>query len=379
MCLKIDIAHKNSYNARVRRAAPLNGAVDVKRVLAAIILVLSLTAGTARAAGTEVYISREVSSAWVPAGGYAALSYTLRASGDGEVRDIVITDPLVGEVARLDSLKGGERVTVTLRAQIHEDVVSAPEVRYTASGYSRSRRAGEMTLLVEDADLVVACAPGAGEVAVTVTNRGRAPIRHVRLSEAALGDMGEAAVCLQSGESAEVTWPARAGTYHVAASALSMSGQAVEAEAPEVRVEASAAEGEGAGGVTMAARLTDEGIALTVTNDTGEPLQDAVIEEAFSGQTRPLAWLPTGATEVLWPAYETDDREALLRVTDDRRLWCETALNLEGRTWTQKDALVGERVPAGPPARTIALGSAAAALALAAAGIAALLAGRRKG
>ena len=93
-----------------------------------------------------------------------------------------------------------------------------------------------------------------------------------------------------------------------------------------------------------------------------------VLRAMESGETKLVRAIPLyaceGETDIFWPAYQTGDAEALLRVTADRRLLCEAALGLENRTWTERDALVGERIPMGPPAERIALWSAVCALAL---------------
>ena len=77
-------------------------------IAAALLLALGLAAARAEGA-TTVYLLRATSSEWIPAGGHVALSYTLRAAGGDGAKDVVITDPLVGEVARIIARRYGEQ------------------------------------------------------------------------------------------------------------------------------------------------------------------------------------------------------------------------------------------------------------------------------
>ena len=348
-------------------------------IAAALMLALGLAAARAEGA-TTVYLLRAASSEWIPAGGHVALSYTLRAAGGDGAKDVVITDPLVGEVARIDSLAPGESVTVTLRALMTEDCRSAPVAEYTAGGASRRAAAEPMTLLIEDAELAVESgADEEGRLSVTVTNEGRAPLRAVRLSEETLGDWGEAAAELLSGESVTVTYPAAPGRYRAVAEAYSMTGTPVKASADAVSVGFdAAAEAPADGGFGLSLAPAPDGLRATLTNGAGETLTDVTVEEAYTERKRVLALLPPGETTVFWPAFDTDAGEALVRVTSGNRLLAEAALDLTDCGWTVPAPLAGETAETGMPARSIALLSALGALGIAALGLAGLLITKRR-
>ena len=73
-----------------------------------------------------VEFSRSVSSEYVQAGEQVTLTYRVVNTGNVPLTELVVSDPLVGDVGELTELAPGQKHTFTARVSIHADVESQP-------------------------------------------------------------------------------------------------------------------------------------------------------------------------------------------------------------------------------------------------------------
>ena len=76
----------------------------------------------------QVEFSRSVSSEYVQAGEQVALTYRVVNTGNVPLTELVVSDPLVGDVGELQELAPGQKHTFTARVNVSQDVESMPSL-----------------------------------------------------------------------------------------------------------------------------------------------------------------------------------------------------------------------------------------------------------
>ena len=254
-------------------------------------------------------LTRDLPGEYVPLGTWITLSYTARNNSEYPITALTISDSLVGEVARIDRLEPGGSKTVVARALIENDCESQPAARFALGGNMHTVSIAAAPIRIEKIDLSATLAFDVQAIRLAVTNRGNTPVYDVKAFDDALGDMGEAVVCLEPGETAVFRRKVDGGRHQVSVSAVSAAGQAVAVRSNEIIGARLGRPASDEPASLSAGREETGDVWLTLFNPGPDTWRDVILRELNAGGEQTLHFVLAGEKQrVLWtPGANNDD------------------------------------------------------------------------
>ncbi len=289
----------------------------LRRILCTALVLLALSISAAQAEETTAAFGREFSGQYAAYGEWITLRYSVYNTLSEPMTNVAVSDPLVGDVGYAARLEPHESLCFTARIRITADCLSSPMLSYEALSNSLALTAPQAQIILENAALSAVLEEkeedNAHRLILTVTNEGNAPVYGLKVVDQLLGDMGPALPVLEAGESACFERAVDdSDTHQCHVTATSAARQTLKIESNSLKTQNSAPPGTGT--VTLSARENNGQILLSIDNATGRTLEEAVLCEQTSNETRTLHFLPCGeTTDILWPLSDSAaESEALL-------------------------------------------------------------------
>ena len=287
----------------------------------------------------EVEFSRSVSSEYVQAGEQVALTYRVANTGNVPLTELVVSDPLVGDVGALDELTPGQKHTFTARVPVDQDAESMPSLTCFSKASPENpivRDLGATKIHVTDqrleaalsADFAAVRAGGTVTLKLDLNNASDIALEKLHVYDQTGQELDNPPFSLKPGERYELTQPApmkNTTTFMLTVSGYTEGGSAISARsnALTVAVQASAARAR----ISLAAQVNPNTpvaagtvkFSLRLTNTGEDALRGVELSERSRGPARTLWVVPPGGT-VIEQDYPIGGRPFvfLAEMTDDR-------------------------------------------------------------
>lgn len=284
----------------------------------------------------KVEFTRQFSSLCTGANGALTIVYQVRNTGNIAVKDLVIRDPLGGFVGEIDRLEIGECRRLTSRMNIFADVVSAPELVYSAvddSSEPYTESLADVTIRSTRSMLNASFTAGrslfssdTAETTLVLTNDGSVDYEHISVLDDALGGVIADSISLPAGgEPVEIThtYPLRGNaSYRWRIMGANAAGERVDFVTETINV---AADQSADSSILTLSASTDMPIIsrsgyvtfqLTLTNHGTSAVNDVRLYENGRGDVRTLAVVPSGEATVVNVKYEIRENSTLAFFAD---------------------------------------------------------------
>lgn len=289
----------------------------LKRILCTALVLLALAISAAQAEETAPAFGREFSGQYAAYGEWITLRYTVYNTLSEPMTHVAVSDPLVGDVGYAARLEPHESLCFTARIRITADCLSSPILSYEVLNKPCTLAAPQAQIILENATLSAVLDEKEDEnvhrLILTITNEGNAPVYGLKAVDQLLGDMGPALSVLEVGESACFERAVDdSGTHLCRVTATSAARQALQIESNSLKTQNNTPPGTGT--ITLSAREENGQILISIDNATDQTLEEAVLREQTSNETRTLHFLPCGeTTDILWLLSDSAaESEALL-------------------------------------------------------------------
>ncbi len=291
-----------------------------------------------------VDFTRQLSSAFVTAGGQVTVTYRIVNTGNVALTGLRIRDELGDFTGRLERLDVGDSKTFISRVTLNEAAQSAPVLEYAGpSGETVSKALEALPISLADSALDLSFSvghtvfeDGTADAVLILTNNGNVDYTGVTVLDDVYGGVIADALTLPSGGApVEVshTYPLRGeGDYRWRVTGVSGAGEALdlrtetltlsgESDEPRVAIRLEA--------VPRTPRINRAGqvtFDFAIANDGNVMARDALLYEVNRGEIRRLAVVPTGAPSVCSVGYEV--------TADDQFVFCLNYADADGRQRT---------------------------------------------
>ena len=266
----------------------------------------------------SVEFSRSVSSEYVQAGEQVALTYRVVNTGNVPLVDLVVSDPLAGDVGALDELLPGRKHTFTARVAVASDAASMPTLTCFSKADPETpiiRDLGATNIHVTDQKLEAmlsadSAAVRSGEsvtLRLTLYNASDIACEKLRVTDQTGAELDDPPFSLKPGERYQLTRPVvmrETTTFLLTVSGRTEGGSAISARsnALTVAVEASGdrARIELTAQVNPNTKVPPGMVRFTLRlNNTGQDvLRGVALSEQTRGPVRTLSVVPPGETLV---------------------------------------------------------------------------------
>jgi len=263
---------------------------------------------------------------------------TLENTGEATLSNIeVYLSPLnsSAKVGTVSSLAAGAKRTVTYTHKLTEDVTVTPTVKYTANGTTETKTLPNKTLSISDPDIEMTITPDKTSVEagdeitfdVVVRNVGNISFTDVTIYDHQQSKVSAKYSAIEPNERIEATTSIpfdNDTTLNFTVTAKDSTGVVYTFESNTVSIEVSGEDKDAAvtmGVATDTTALEEAGTVtfeITVTNDSEDTFQNAVITEETIGDVHTFTTLPQGTkyTEIEYEVTETQTFNFVMTLTD---------------------------------------------------------------
>lgn len=287
----------------------------------------------------NVEFQRRLSSEFVSDGNAVVAVYSLKNTGNIDVHDVTLSDPLGGFSVQLDTLAMGESETFLNRAFPADGDRSAPVLEYTTGADQENiyvSRLDEIVISAAINMLDVSFSAGESmlggdsvEVILELSNGGNAAYRNITVYDDIYGGVIADSVTLPTGGESVIcshTYPLRGTeTYRWRITGVNEAGESIDLLTDTLEYAAAAPASPAKlslnvkPGMTRISRAGYVPFTLTLENAGGEPAANVQIIEETLGDVYELAIVPTDepiAFDVRYPVREDTVFAFSARYTD---------------------------------------------------------------
>jgi uncharacterized repeat protein (TIGR01451 family) len=266
----------------------------------------------------DVEFSRSVSSEYVQAGEQVSLTYRVMNTGNVPLIDIVVSDPLTGDVGGLAELGPGQKHTFTTRVTVTSDAESLPTlICYSKAdpevpierdlGATRIRVTDQRLEAVLSADQAAVRSGESVTLRLTLFNASDIACERLRVTDQNGGELDSPPFSLKPGERYELTQSVQmreTTTFLLTVSGRTEGGSAISARSNPLTVAVQAADNRAR--VALSAQVNPNTPVPPGTvrfsirlNNTGEDALHCVkLSEQSRGAIRTLWVVPPGETVI---------------------------------------------------------------------------------
>ncbi len=265
-----------------------------------------------------VEFSRSVSSEYVQAGEQVALTYRVVNAGNVPLTDLVVSDPLIGDVGALAELAPGQKHTFTTRVSVDRDAESLPSLTCFSKADPEEpivRELGATRIQVTDQRLEAmltadSAAVRSGEsvtLRLSLFNASDFACEKLRVVDQNGAELDNPPFSLKPGERYELTQPMQlreTTTFLLTVSGRTEGGSAISARSNPLTVAVQASETRAR--IALSAQVNPNTpvaagmvrFTLHLNNTGEEPLKGVRLSEQSRGFIRTLWVVPPGETLV---------------------------------------------------------------------------------
>lgn len=266
----------------------------------------------------SVEFSRSVSSEYVQAGEQVALTYRVVNTGNVPLTDLVVSDPLAGDVGALSELPPGRKHTFTTRVAVEADAESLPTLTCFSKadpeqpivrdlGATRIHVTGQKLEATLSADSAAVRSGESVTLRLSLVNASDIGCEKLRVYDQTGAELDSPPFSLKPGERCELTYPValrQTATFLLTVSGRTEGGSAISTRSNALTVAVRAAEDrsriELTAQVNPNTKVPPGTVRFTLRlNNTGEGvLRGVALSEQSRGPVRTLWVVPPGETLV---------------------------------------------------------------------------------
>jgi uncharacterized repeat protein (TIGR01451 family) len=265
-----------------------------------------------------VEFSRSASSEYVQAGEQVALTYRVANTGNVPLTELVVSDPLVGDVGTLDELAPGQKHTFTARVSVKRDAESMPSLTCFSKADPENpivRDLGATQIHVTDqrleatlsADFGAVRAGGTVTLKLDLYNASDIALEKLHVYDQTGQELDNPPFSLKPGERYELTQPVpmkETTTFMLTVSGRTEGGSAISARsnALTIAVQASLTRAR----ISLVAQVNPNTpvtagtvrFSIRLTNTGEDALRGVKLSELSRGPVRTLWVVPPGETAI---------------------------------------------------------------------------------